>query len=191
LLLGKNELLAISMKLSFLNSKEFVKLAACADQILHKHFWYENSKALEKFKRENSLLPHFHFYYPLKARLLSLKNGEDLLREYYVLRKPKLDWKIDIYPNCPIECLSFNPVYPFLAFVSCGDISVVRYGGRDRRQKGQIMYTTRVSDRYYGINWSPSGEYLLALRGKQNSNTIFPLVQRKREVDLGKFNISF
>jgi len=175
LLLGKCELLAISMILSFLNSKEFVKLAACADPTLLKFFWYENSKVFEKFKRENSLLSQFSFYFPSKKRLLSLQNGRDLLREYYVFRKPKLDWKIDIYPNVYVSCLSFNPVHPILAFIECGDINVIAYGGQERKQKGQIMYATRRmgESRYYGINWSPSGEYLLALRGKETTTISF------------------
>ena len=169
LLLGKNQVLVLSMIISFLSAKEFVKLAACADPTLLKYFWYENSQMLQKFKRENCTLEHFHFYYPSKERLLAIKNGEDLLREYYVLRKPKLNWKIDCFPNCSITCLSFNPVHDLLALVSCGDITVIAYAGRVRKENGQIIFTTRVSDRYYGINWSPSGEYLLAMRGNETT----------------------
>jgi hypothetical protein len=169
LLLGRNQILVLSMIISFLNAKEFVKLAACADPTLLKYFWYENSQMLQKFKRENCTLEHFHFYYPSKERLLAIKNGEDLLREYYVLRKPKLNWKIDCFPNCSITCLSFNPVHELLALLSCGDITVIAYAGRVRKENGQIIFTTRVSDRYYGINWSPSGEYLLAMRGNETT----------------------
>ena len=116
-------------------------------------------------------MSQFSFYFPSKKRLLSLQNGRDLLREYYVFRKPKLDWKIDIYPNVYVSCLSFNPVHPILAFIECGDINVIAYGGQERKQKGQIMYATRRmgESRYYGINWSPSGEYLLAMRGKETT----------------------
>jgi len=90
------------------------------------------------------------------------------------IRKPKHDWKIDTYPNIYISCLSFNPIHPILAFIDCGDITVLAFGV-ERKQKGQIMYATRRvgESRYYGINWSPSGEYPLALRGKETTTISF------------------
>jgi hypothetical protein len=78
-----------------------------------------------------------------------------------------------------------------LALLSCGDITVIAYAGRVRKENGQIIFTTRVSDRYYGINWSPSGEYLLAMRGNETTIISFFLVQPEKKSDIGNFDIRF
>ena len=186
LLLGSGQLLAISLILEYLNPKEFVKLAACADPSLLRNFWYEDSKLFEKFRREHFRLPCFNLYFPSAKRLLALQSGQALLREYYIFRHPKNNWKIDwstVLPNSYIECVAFNPEHPLVALLITGKIYVVAYGGKERSQKGQLFFATGSAERYYGINWSPSGEYLLALQGKETTKiSLFWYDCRERSV---------
>lgn len=161
----------IYLIIKHLNSREFISLASCCDDRLMSEFWYSRSsifkKVVESFERKEL---HNHFFASSAESLERIKTGQELLQTYKLLQGPKTNWKIDnskMLPNHSIACVAFNLKFPLLGMLMANKIYIIAYGGKARETKGQILFATQArpkNENFFAINWSPSGEYLLALQ---------------------------
>lgn len=180
LLVENNQTLALWLIINYLAStKDFVNIAACAHPDFLKIFWYKNSKVFQTFNAEIKKNPIFHGNLPCQERLLKITSGEKLLKEYYLFKIPKINWKIDhskmLQNSGKIECVAFNLIHPLVSIVCGNKIYILAYGGEARKERGQILFVTTpnpINERYYAINWSPSGDYLLAMQGDDETTRI-------------------
>jgi len=169
-LMNANRYDMIYLILKYLTSREFISLASCCDDRLMKEFWYPRNVIFKKFMKTYEKKDQMYHYYPASAALENIKTGQDLLRTYKLLQVPELYWKIDtsrVLPNQTIDCIAFNVKFPLIGLIMGNKLYVIAYGGEVRAKKGQILFASTSNVTFFGINWSPSGEYLLALKGHE------------------------
>jgi len=102
---------------------------------------------------------------------VSLTQGSDLLREYRLFKEPLFEWKIDdssLFHFSSPQVVEFHPTRPIVAMVNQNPtLYILAYGGEERRTRGQIMYVESQPPHsragIIALNWSPNGNYLLAL----------------------------
>ena len=110
------------------------------------------------------------------AYFAQLTNGKELLRSYRTFKATKYLWKIDdstLFDNSYITLVEFHPTKPLVAIVDASrKLYIVAYGGEERRLRGQFFYIEPAprytTSTFRAINWSPTGEFLLALEGPLN-----------------------
>jgi hypothetical protein len=107
-----------------------------------------------------------------------LTSGKELLRAYRTFKVNKFLWKIDdstLFDNSYITLIEFHPTRPILAMVDASrKLYVIAYGGEERQRRGQILYIEPAPkyslSTFRALNWSPNGEFLLALEGPLNKS---------------------
>ena len=173
LLMNANRYDMIYLILKHLTSREFISLASCCDDRLMSEFWYPRNAIFKKFIKTFERKELMNHYFPSSSKgLENIKSGKELLRTYRLLQAPKTNWKIDtskLLPNHTIACVAFNLNFPLIGILMGNKIYIITYGGEVRAKRGQILFATQAtseSEVFFAINWSPSGEYLLALRGE-------------------------
>ena len=170
----------------FLGVKDFVRLAAAANSNIVPMFWSSTSAIFKRFRHTLFTRLKFHDL-PDTDRLAGIASGTDLLREYRIFKKPKLDWKIDtsfLLPKYQVSSVAFNPQHPLVAVVSCKKIYILAYGGEARAVRGQILFgldkKIPYEPQFRCVNWSPTGQYLLCLMGAE--------VNRPYEISVLKYD---
>ena len=170
LLMESGQFDVIIFILSLLTAREMVRLAAATSPTFVEWYWAQGSKMLKAFSGYFLLKSHFHAE-PKEDRLLSLTTGKQILREFNLFRLPKLKHRLDdsrYLCSMNVSTALFNPKHPLVAVVTTYSARayILAYGGEERRQRGQILYVLTLeypNTRFRSLNWSPSGNYLLAL----------------------------
>jgi hypothetical protein len=180
----------------FLTMKDFVHLAAAANSSILPTFWTPTSSIFKRLSKKLFFKFNFHDR-PDSNRLATFLSGIDLLREYRVLKKPKLDWKIDasvLLPNGHITSVAFNPVHPMVAITLAQKIYILAYGGQVRAIRGQILFgidKPTLPVLFVNINWSPTGKYLLCIMGQTNKEPYQITIIQYNEKTLEMHEIDF
>ena len=107
-----------------------------------------------------------------------LSSGKELLRAYRTFKEAKYIWKIDdstLFDSSYITLVEFHPTKPLFAMVDASRrLYILAYGGEERKRRGQFFYIEQAPkyslSTFRALNWSPNGEFLLALEGPLNKN---------------------
>ena len=179
LLLENGQYDVVLLLLSYLRVQDMMRVAAAAKPIFIDWYWNRGSKMVRAFCDYFMLKSQFHAP-PSESRLLALTTGKQIFREYCLFRSPKLSHRLDdsrYLCSVNVSAAVFNPRHPLVALITTYSARtyILAYGGEERRQRGQILYVLTLEypqTRFRTLNWSPSGDYLLAVEEDRHQSYI-------------------